>query len=235
MSSVGGTETITVNDSDSLDLSAGFGTCTLWAKWDGVDGDYVFIVSKKEGSEDFKQTDGYMFYGSGGASSVTDVLGKGLGGTNVNYTRWTGVITDTNWHHYTAVWDNFGVQYLYIDGRNITGGSTTSTPSLLVAGTSNLLILHRTYSISSQPSVNGLNDDVRFYNRVLSVSEISSLALSRSRLLLTDGLVGWWKLDEGTNGQVAAGATVKDYSGFGNTGTVTNSPVWSASNWINYP
>lgn len=37
---------------------------------------------------------------------------------------------------------------------------------------------------------------------------------------VTDGLVGWWKLDEGS------GVTTSDSSGQGNTGTLTNGPTW---------
>lgn len=40
--------------------------------------------------------------------------------------------------------------------------------------------------------------------------------------LLTDGLVGWWKFDEGT------GTTAADSSGNSNTGTLVNSPSWTA-------
>jgi hypothetical protein len=42
-----------------------------------------------------------------------------------------------------------------------------------------------------------------------------------------NGLVGWWKLDEG------AGGTTADSSGNGNTGTLQNSPAWTTSGKIN--
>jgi hypothetical protein len=38
---------------------------------------------------------------------------------------------------------------------------------------------------------------------------------------MSDGLVGWWKFDEGR------GTVAKDYSGNGNNGTLVNGPVWS--------
>jgi hypothetical protein len=43
---------------------------------------------------------------------------------------------------------------------------------------------------------------------------------------VNDGLVGWWKFDEGS------GASAADSSGQGNTGTLTNSPTW-VSGWSN--
>lgn len=37
---------------------------------------------------------------------------------------------------------------------------------------------------------------------------------------IRDGLVGWWKMDEGS------GTTTADSSGQGNTGTLINTPIW---------
>jgi Concanavalin A-like lectin/glucanases superfamily len=42
----------------------------------------------------------------------------------------------------------------------------------------------------------------------------------------TNGLVGWWKMDEGS------GASAADSSGNGNTGTLQNSPTWTSSGKI---
>lgn len=92
------------------------------------------------------------------------------------------------------------------------------------------------WSAASTMSHEGFLDDVRIYNRALSASEIESLSKSRSRLAITDGLVGWWRLDEGTDEATASGpGTVKDSSGNGNNGTPENNPVWKASSWVNYP
>jgi len=40
------------------------------------------------------------------------------------------------------------------------------------------------------------------------------------------GLVGWWRLQDGTIGTTCVGASVTDSSGQGNTGTCNNSPMW---------
>src|SRR5205814_7946135 len=37
-----------------------------------------------------------------------------------------------------------------------------------------------------------------------------------------DGLVGWWKLDDGT------GTTALDSSGYGDNGTLSNGPAWTS-------
>lgn len=48
------------------------------------------------------------------------------------------------------------------------------------------------------------------------------LTIQPARADVTDGLVGWWKLDEGS------GTTANDSSGQGNTGTLTNGPTWTS-------
>ena len=58
------------------------------------------------------------------------------------------------------------------------------------------------------------------------VSEVASITNSAANLAAvvtapTSGLVGWWKLDEGS------GATAVDSSGGGHTGTLVNSPTWT--------
>src|ERR1019366_5109600 len=43
----------------------------------------------------------------------------------------------------------------------------------------------------------------------------------------TTGLVGWWKLDDGS------GTSAADSSGTGNTGTLTNGPAWTTGGMNN--
>jgi hypothetical protein len=47
---------------------------------------------------------------------------------------------------------------------------------------------------------------------------------------ILNGLVGWWKLDDGSSGTTPI--TAADSSGNGNTGTLTNSAVWTSSGKI---
>jgi hypothetical protein len=43
----------------------------------------------------------------------------------------------------------------------------------------------------------------------------------------TNGLVGWWKFDDGS------GTSAVDSSGNGNTGTLVNSPAWTTAGYYN--
>jgi hypothetical protein len=65
--------------------------------------------------------------------------------------------------------------------------------------------------------------DVRIYNRALSPSEMATIAAAGPQSFsdgITNGLVGEWKLNEGS------GSTVYDSSGNGDNGTLVNAPTW---------
>ncbi len=116
---------------------------------------------------------------------------------------------DDEWHHVTATFDGT-TSSLYVDG--IIQGTATPTPL------SNDLTV-RIGSSENDPTYrpfNGKIDDVRIYNRTLSVAEVGELyALKNSCTAPTTNLVGHWKLDE------TSGAVIADSAGV-NTGTWTD-------------
>jgi len=68
--------------------------------------------------------------------------------------------------------------------------------------------------------MDGLLDDVRLYNRALSVAEIASLAQqteTKHRQPDNTGLIGYWSFNEGDGNEAG------DFSGNGNSGTITGS------------
>lgn len=66
----------------------------------------------------------------------------------------------------------------------------------------------------------GLLDDIRIWNKALTQEEVQ--ANMYKEIKPQDGLVGYWKFDEGS------GVTAKDSSGNGNDGTLVNGPTWTA-------
>ena len=116
----------------------------------------------------------------------------------------------------------------YYDGTNIgvymngvAGTPVALTGPLYSSSSDNVYIGYD----SSPHYGNGTIDNVQIWNRALSASEISALYQSRSRVVISSGLVGWWKLDEyNPNTSVAAGMQFLDYSGTNFTGT------WVGSN-----
>lgn len=134
------------------------------------------------------------------------------------------------WHYFVVTRDASNKVDLYVDG----GSANRLYTDAAETGNCVFSVMGRAAVVSGQ-YYGGLLDDVRIYNRVLSTPEISSLYLSKSRLIITDGLTAWWKLDQGTNGVTAVGTSVQDSGLTGFTGTPAGTINWTASNWINYP
>ncbi len=142
--------------------------------------------------------------------------------SNGSYLGRHGNVLDINllnqWMYLTTTYDGRGGNdaregiKIYMNGNRVDVSHSAQNPSNYISMRDtggNILIGSRYLS----HYFNGLIDDVRIYDRVLSASEIQALyeGDSVSRM----GLVGWWLMDEGTGG------TVTDYSGNGNTGTIT--------------
>ncbi|MDP3940909.1 MAG: DUF2341 domain-containing protein [bacterium] len=114
---------------------------------------------------------------------------------------------DNTWHHVVGTYDG-SVMVLYIDGnqvsrRNVTGSVTYNATALHI-GTSGAINNY----------FNGVIDEVRIYNRGLSADEVANL------YNFAPGPVGYWRFEE------KQGITTVDSSGYGNSGTLINSPSW---------
>jgi hypothetical protein len=120
-----------------------------------------------------------------------------------------GIIKKNYFNHGTVVY-NQEDRIIYINGsevgRQTIGSGTVNFGGGLYIGTD-----------KSGQGLSGIIDDVRIYNRALSATEVEQLY--EGRFTDTTGLVGHWKMDEGT------GTTVADSSGNGNTGTI-NGATW---------
>jgi len=133
---------------------------------------------------------------------------------------------DSKWHYYSAVRDTTAI-YLYMDGIKISEDTTLSTTSSL-SSSSPLYI-----GIDSDGTSNpwdGYMDEMVIYPYARSSDQVKTdnLGVSMEALLgarkndnLTDGLVGYWKMDESSG-------TLTDSSGNGNTGT------WSGTGASHY-
>lgn len=133
---------------------------------------------------------------------------------------------DSKWHHIEAVKSTTTSITLYVDGTQVaqttslTATSTLSTTATLYVG------------VDSAGTTNwwdGSVDDLAIYPYARSTAQVKSdfsgvhtaaIMGAQSNDALSNGLVGYWKMDENT------GTSVTDYSGNGNTGSFTNSPTW---------
>lgn len=147
-------------------------------------------------------------------------------------------IRDNQWHFITFVANGSSRVKIYIDGveqsttHNGQGSETdwiadtrtvASEPNNLQLGSA----IRRIDGAAEDynPRFTGTIDDVRIYNRALTATEITAMYTSGAitfKQPSKNGLVGHWNFDEGR------GTSAGDVSGNGNTGTLTNGPVWTS-------
>jgi hypothetical protein len=146
----------------------------------------------------------------------------------------TGVAIGVNdWHHVVMRVNSSGssTSDYFKDGVLVSslGSTTASTPT---GGQTFIGGYTSSMSVSRHPAAR--IDEVRIYNRALSASEIRTLydmgaadkvnAAESQGDALEKGIVGYWKLDDGS------GTSAADASGNANTGTLTNGPTWTTGN-----
>ncbi len=191
-------------------------TVQAWVKTSDTD-NYPAIVNKYLGSS----LNGYQVYMEGGrvrawyfkdsSNYVWAGSGFGLNG---------GSIADNRWHFITFTVDSSGGK-LYVDNvlkesRAWTGtaGATTSTQDVSIGY----------YPGSGGTSINGFIDEVKIYPYARSVAEIKAdysagaavLGAADQKDYLSDGLVGYWKMDEtAANGCTGGANDSCDSSGNG--------------------
>ena len=132
-----------------------------------------------------------------------------------------GVYTQEEWVHVAGV-RRGGTSYLYINGVR---QQDTDTTSFLDSG--EIAHVGRYYGNSGIRPFDGMIDDVRFYSRGLSSTEINSM---KSTFPVGEpALAGYWNFNEGT------GQTAHDSSGNNNHGRLGVDPSADASDpkWVN--
>lgn len=149
----------------------------------------------------------YAFYSRPGGNQVFSAP-LGLNG---------GFIADGHWHHIAFSVAPTGGQ-LFVDGNLIkslgwagVAGSTSSTEPLQIGR-------YHTYPNTFQGEI----DEVTLWNRTLLSGEINYLK-HRRLSGAEDGLLGYWRFDEGS------GATAKNTASDAFHGTIVNGPAWVES------
>jgi len=202
----------------TLDVSTTAWSFSLWFKTSST-GAYQFLLGKSQ-------------------TAVTQSWEVRITNGNVLQTNWydnlnndfvtgTTVVTDGRWHNVAVTRQGGagGTITLWLDGKS--EGTTSETPRNV----------SNSYSVTMgtdgrAPGIfpyTGLIDEVRVYNRALSVDEIKRLykmgATNKINVprkdTLKEGLVGSWTFD----GPDMAATTAFDKSGQNNNGTLTNGPV----------
>jgi hypothetical protein len=171
---------------------------------------------------------------SGTAGKITEFFRNDAGSVLSDINSTVSTYNDGKPHFVCVVFNNGNVT-LYVDGT-VQGTSSAGVNNPFTFTTASIGACQRPSSANYQPFL-GTIDDARIYGRALSAQEANNLFNSKERYLLTDGLPGYWPMDEGSYGVATSSGSVivLDRSRNGNTGKIQGSPVWVQSNFLNYP
>ena len=144
------------------------------------------------------------------------------GSTGTTFTASTSLayFTTQEWQHVCGVSDGGTSVDIYINGEERESISAASSQQTTLAKGS-IFIGH-----GQGAAFRGAIDEVRIYNRPLAAADVYKLYKSGAteiRAPDNNGLVGYWSFEDG------AGVKATDFSGTGNTGTLTN---MEAGDWV---
>ena len=151
-----------------------------------------------------------------------------LASTSANYNGQDTTVLSTNtWYHVVGTWNGSDAK-IFLNGVEDTSTPITQNSVGTITGTRTLAV--GANAITSSSYFPGSIDDVRIYNRALSATEVSALYNSGAttakptiKTVSRQGLVGYWSFEDGTSTKAT------DFSGNGNTGTLTN---MEAADWV---
>jgi len=133
----------------------------------------------------------------------------------------TGIpINDGKWHHVAVTWDSGVSARLYVDG--VVSG-TNPVVNSSVMNSLGLEIAKANWNANRYWT--GSIDEVYAYNRALSATQIANLyksGVGKLRAPNNLNLAAYWSMNEGVGTQAG------DFSGNGNTGTLTNGLTWTS-------
>jgi len=231
----GGGDHVTISDSPSLNYAAMNGlTISLWARPDvstSTPGDEMDLFTQYDGSGNRA----VYFHVDHPSDKWQFCLDNCDGAAVID----TTTISVGTWVHLVGTWIAGTEAKLYKNGLLVATDSSVDT--VLDDSSGDHIIGARALSGGSE-FFNGLIDDVRIYDRALSLDEIGQLYngfehadlpkfTASGTLTIDDGLLGYWKIDEGADNLCSGGEDVCDTSGNGNHGTIANgeSDEWSTT------
>jgi hypothetical protein len=151
---------IMISSSASLDIRRSV-TLSAWVKADGTDGQIIWRGDSQSGKDPYTlNLDGDRIYLSiyGGTGGEQPVISTEQ--------------VDSVWHFWTGVFDaDAGITYLYKDGQL----DNTGTANPLTYDTADMWNMIGAVDAGNWQFFDGVIDDVRVYNRVLSGTEITEL------------------------------------------------------------
>ncbi|MFZ1626983.1 MAG: LamG domain-containing protein [Candidatus Moraniibacteriota bacterium] len=207
----GSNDHVSVADSKSLDITNTL-TIASWIKPTSVSPTGDKSIVRKEGAD---YSDNYSLILGGGGDAASGNIGFIYNSVGWRVFDSGYKLPDTQWHHVAVTFNYSNTQLLfYVDGLLV------STKTIVANLTTNTNALNIGMDVNNK-YFSGSIDEVRIYNRALSVDEVSQLYRLAAPTGVDTSLKGYWSF----NGQDMSGTTAYDRSGSGNNGTLTNGPA----------
>ena len=194
-------------------------TLSLWCKWVDITTATSRIFSS--GSRATAYSGISCSKNSSGFLSMNTGDDSGLGGTSRSTLKTNSVaISNNTWHNIIFIWtgETSSTWGIVVDGSPVAS-STSGTGGNTVYNTDDAFIGKR---LSSTSAANGNMDEVSFWNKALSLSEVAAIYNSGVPTDLSgeSGLIGYWR--NGDTKGTSVYPTIEDYSSNSNDGTMTN-------------
>lgn len=179
-------------------------TLSYWVKFDAINSAGVYIFGTGSNYYTYLTNDGQTIYLYDGTATALS-----LGATHA--------ITAGVWTH-IAIVGSGGTATLYKDGvSRATGTDRTPTGVTRFAGD----------SVGGTRFVNGLMDEVAYWDSALSATQISEIYNNGVPNDISSlSPVNWWRMGDNDGG---TGTTITDQGSAGNDGTLTNGPTFSTT------
>jgi hypothetical protein len=212
----------------NMALSSALGTNTAFGGLEGTSTVSFWMYPETDNTNVgiFKRIGGWYYFGMNANSILQGMVLNCITSANYWPTSNTSIPLDT-WTHIVVELSGQGYK-IYINGNL---DKTISEPDLCIyyVGTPSF-----GQDIVSWADFKGKIDSLKIYNYALTPEEVkidynqSSVVVLSNPKDINGGAdpIGFWKLDENT------GTTANDSSGNGNTGTLTNGPVWESNGKI---
>jgi hypothetical protein len=189
---------------------------TPYIRWDGGGADdNTSTAGNWSGDVTPAASDVPVFYSLSSKSATLDtgltvagwLMATGYGGTISQGSR--DLTVNGDWSQSAGSFAGGGGALDLGGGFDLSGGAFTAPSGLMI--------------VSGIFDHSGGSFDPNGGHVVLGSTSNQTLASAFYDLTINDGLIGYWKLDEGS------GATTADASGYGHAGALYNSPVWNTS------
>jgi hypothetical protein len=173
----------------------------------------------------------WMLFMEGTTGVNTPSFVKDFTTTELRVRASNNALTLDVWQHLVVTWDG-GLDAsedvkIYVDGVEV--GYALQQDAVGSANSDSGLDLLMGNTTGADRTFDGLMEDIKIYNRVLSLGEIQTLHTTRGHDGDREGLVAHYRLMEDAPGVTASGSGLhKDESSGQNDGTPNSSPVFGA-------